>query len=419
MPFEEVGMKKLLPNKKKGFTLLEVLIATVVISVLAALVIPRVLHQVEKAKVAEAVTNLGAIRSAELLLHNLTGQFVAADDDAGIESALGLSFKGLFYEYKVINANEENFLASATPLGLLENWLEEVKIDKNGFVGSSSGDSGGGGGGGDGGGGGGGGGDGGAGGGGGGGGGEGGGGSSGGSSEGSNTSTSSNSSNANNPPLITASGPVFNGYAPTVQTVLDTLTLSTFALSSPLMQSGAYLSQWLQDNSVVVTFGNPGAGAGAVTQWNNNNHVPYITIDSEYQENKYVCAMYLAHEAVHALWLMDSYVQATQGVYQYGVPNPLYGDSRTNGLYGLDGGKDTIDNEYNAYITGAQVWVDLKTRYDVGLNAAGYAQGADSQAANFVNNDGTLKDESVAKEWIRNVEVTPGGEKLYANLPEY
>jgi prepilin-type N-terminal cleavage/methylation domain-containing protein len=141
-------MKKLLLNRKKGFTLLEVLLGVVIISVLATLVIPRVLHQVEKAKVAEAVTNLGAIRSAELLLHSLTGKFVAADDEAGIESALGLSFKGLFYNYKIIDANTENFLAGATPVGFLEDWLEEIKIDKDGFVGFSFGDGSGGGGGG-------------------------------------------------------------------------------------------------------------------------------------------------------------------------------------------------------------------------------------------------------------------------------
>jgi hypothetical protein len=122
--------------------------------------------------------------------------------------------------------------------------------------------------------------------------------------------------------------------------------------------------------------------------------------------------MFLAHEAVHALWLMDSYIEATQGVYQYGVPNPLYGDSRTNGLYDPNGAKGTIDNEYNAYLTGAQVWIDFKTRYDVGLNAPGYAAGVDSQAANFVNNDGSVKDESVAKEWIR-------GQDIYKDLPEY
>jgi len=135
-------MKKQLLNKTEGFTLLEVLITVVVITALAVLVVPRVLNQLEKAKTAEAISNLGAIRSAELLLHSLTGKFVAAEDEAGIESALGLSIKGLFYNYKIIDANGENFLAMAIPLGFLENWLEEIQINKDGFVGSSMGNMG-------------------------------------------------------------------------------------------------------------------------------------------------------------------------------------------------------------------------------------------------------------------------------------
>ncbi len=146
MPCGEIEMEKRLLAKKKGFTLLEVLITVVIITALAVLVVPRLLSQLEKAKKAEAATNLGAIRSAELLLHSLTGQFVAAADEAGIESVLGISIKGLFYNYSIIQANDENFLAMATPLGFLENWLEEIQINKDGFVGSSWGDGAGGGG---------------------------------------------------------------------------------------------------------------------------------------------------------------------------------------------------------------------------------------------------------------------------------
>lgn len=139
-------------KNKRGFTLLEILITLLVISVLAVLIVPRVMDRVKKAQEAEAVSNLGAIRSAEILTHQLTGQFVAAADEFGISEALGLLIEGKFYKYKIIDATEENFLALAIPLDALANWLEEIGINKDGFVsypfsgggGSSSGSSGGG-----------------------------------------------------------------------------------------------------------------------------------------------------------------------------------------------------------------------------------------------------------------------------------
>ena len=124
-------------KKHRGFSLLEIMIVVVILGIIAAMVIPRVLHQTQKAKETEAVQSLGAIRSAELTLQDIAGQFVAAADEAGIRAALGLTVGGGFYQYKVINATPENFLAVATPLDFLDNWLKEIAMDKNGFVGYS------------------------------------------------------------------------------------------------------------------------------------------------------------------------------------------------------------------------------------------------------------------------------------------
>jgi len=56
-------------NKKKGFTLTEILIVVVLLAILAAFVLPRFMKQDERGIVAEAVANLSAIRMGEESYH--------------------------------------------------------------------------------------------------------------------------------------------------------------------------------------------------------------------------------------------------------------------------------------------------------------------------------------------------------------
>ncbi len=51
-------------RKRKGFTLLEVLIVVIIIGVLAAIALPQYTNTIEKAKSAEATSTIGALRSS-------------------------------------------------------------------------------------------------------------------------------------------------------------------------------------------------------------------------------------------------------------------------------------------------------------------------------------------------------------------
>jgi len=50
--------------RKKGFTLVEVLIVVIIIGILAAIAMPQYVGTIEKARSAEATSNVGALRSS-------------------------------------------------------------------------------------------------------------------------------------------------------------------------------------------------------------------------------------------------------------------------------------------------------------------------------------------------------------------
>lgn len=66
--------------RRKGFTLLELLIVVIVIGILATIAIPQFLNSVEKARVAKAKNALGLIAHAEKMYRAERDSYIGGDD---------------------------------------------------------------------------------------------------------------------------------------------------------------------------------------------------------------------------------------------------------------------------------------------------------------------------------------------------
>ncbi len=74
-------------NKKRGFTLVELLIVIVILAVLAAIAIPRFMDSGTRSKEASLKGDLKLMRNAIELFHNDTGAWPAATSDLAVTTA--------------------------------------------------------------------------------------------------------------------------------------------------------------------------------------------------------------------------------------------------------------------------------------------------------------------------------------------
>ena len=74
----------------KGFTLIEIIIVIVILGVLATLALPKITNQLEAANASEAISTLGAIRTAAGSCHDLQNDYALCNE----KSEIGLTIPG-------------------------------------------------------------------------------------------------------------------------------------------------------------------------------------------------------------------------------------------------------------------------------------------------------------------------------------
>ncbi len=101
-------------GSRRGFTLVEIGIAVLVIGILVALASVVYLKTIAKSEDSEALVNLAAIKRAEVNKQAEAGTFVNASDTSEVNEKLDSGeIQEKIFRYKVVNATKEDFVAIA------------------------------------------------------------------------------------------------------------------------------------------------------------------------------------------------------------------------------------------------------------------------------------------------------------------
>ena len=124
-------------NKKKGFTLIEILVVVLIIGVLAAIALPSYMRSVERSRATGPMTNLGSIAKAqkayrmgtEHYTDNVGNLDISLKDETNGEDANGSTFESEFFTYKVYG--DDKAAATATRKNVDEDKKYELSVDYN------------------------------------------------------------------------------------------------------------------------------------------------------------------------------------------------------------------------------------------------------------------------------------------------
>ena len=129
-------------KRKSGFTLIELLVVVIIVAVLAAVGIPLLSAEVERAKVSELEAGLGTIRTAMRAEFAENGSTVGwsnvtLSDLVTVAPEIGLAVNdldgrfALQSEYTIVSADADSYSAAVSPAGAAPKGADLVNIDRS------------------------------------------------------------------------------------------------------------------------------------------------------------------------------------------------------------------------------------------------------------------------------------------------
>jgi prepilin-type N-terminal cleavage/methylation domain-containing protein len=105
---------------RSGFTLLELVIATFILGLLAAIALPNLMKQVEKARTADAKSNLGALNRAQQAYYFENSVFANSLQNLASEVTIGSwngsAYQSAYYTYSITSSSLTEVHHLAVPI---------------------------------------------------------------------------------------------------------------------------------------------------------------------------------------------------------------------------------------------------------------------------------------------------------------